>query len=93
MGFEPTQLTLVVLESTPLDHSGKVSSECHGPSYYLKHAAHRNPEHLSYLYCEIIRARVLRIIYVQRANPSKHEFTPNRDLALVAAAAITPARA
>ena len=26
VGFEPTQLTLVELESTPLDHSGKVSS-------------------------------------------------------------------
>ena len=25
VGFEPTQLTLVELESTPLDHSGKVS--------------------------------------------------------------------
>ena len=26
VGFEPTQLALVELESTPLDHSGKVSS-------------------------------------------------------------------
>ena len=25
MGFEPTQLALVELESRPLDHSGKVS--------------------------------------------------------------------
>ena len=25
MGFEPTQLALVELESTPLDHSGKLS--------------------------------------------------------------------
>ena len=25
VGFEPTQLSLVELESTPLDHSGKVS--------------------------------------------------------------------
>ena len=25
MGFEPTQLSLVELESTPLDHSGEVS--------------------------------------------------------------------
>ena len=25
VGFEPTQLVLVELESTPLDHSGKVS--------------------------------------------------------------------
>ena len=31
MGFEPTQLALVELESTPLDHSGKVSGElCSG---------------------------------------------------------------
>ena len=28
VGFEPTQLALVDLESTPLDHSGKVSSAC-----------------------------------------------------------------
>ena len=27
VGFEPTQLALVELESTPLDHSGKVSCE------------------------------------------------------------------
>ena len=27
MGFEPTQLALVELESNPLDHSGKLSSE------------------------------------------------------------------
>ena len=26
VGFEPTQLALVELESTPLDHSGKLSS-------------------------------------------------------------------
>ena len=25
VGFEPTQFTLVELESTPLDHSGKLS--------------------------------------------------------------------
>ena len=25
MGFEPTQIALVELESTPLDHSGKLS--------------------------------------------------------------------
>jgi hypothetical protein len=43
VGFEPTQLALVELESTPLDHSGKVSclstfgsglaslSQAHGP--------------------------------------------------------------
>ena len=31
VGFEPTQLALVELESTPLDHSGKVSvtAVCH----------------------------------------------------------------
>ena len=28
VGFEPTQLALVELESTPLDHSGKLSSAC-----------------------------------------------------------------
>ncbi len=28
VGFEPTQLALVELESTPLDHSGKVSCRC-----------------------------------------------------------------
>jgi hypothetical protein len=27
VGFEPTQLALVELESTPLDHSGKVSTD------------------------------------------------------------------
>mgnify|MGYP006863518049 CR=1 FL=1 len=31
VGFEPTQLALVELESTPLDHSGKVSGDlCSG---------------------------------------------------------------
>ena len=29
VGFEPTQLALVELESTPLDHSGKVSLSQH----------------------------------------------------------------
>ena len=28
VGFEPTQLALVELESTPLDHSGKLSLTC-----------------------------------------------------------------
>lgn len=28
VGFEPTQLALVELESTPLDHSGKLSLQC-----------------------------------------------------------------
>ena len=28
VGFEPTQLALVELESTPLDHSGKLSCRC-----------------------------------------------------------------
>ena len=27
VGFEPTQIALVELESTPLDHSGKVSTD------------------------------------------------------------------
>ncbi len=31
VGFEPTQLALVELESTPLDHSGKVSLVYCGP--------------------------------------------------------------
>ena len=31
VGFEPTQLALVELESTPLDHSGKVSMLPRGP--------------------------------------------------------------
>ena len=36
MGFEPTQLALVELESTPLDHSGKVSGDlCSGVHVYL----------------------------------------------------------
>ena len=29
VGFEPTQLALVELESTPLDHSGKLSWQIH----------------------------------------------------------------
>ena len=28
VGFEPTQLALMELESTPLDHSGKLSMVC-----------------------------------------------------------------
>ena len=28
VGFEPTQLALVDLESTPLDHSDKLSLQC-----------------------------------------------------------------
>ena len=35
VGFEPTQLALVELESTPLDHSGKVSYISWGLSYDL----------------------------------------------------------
>ena len=31
VGFEPTQLVLVELESTPLDHSGKLSMPQSGP--------------------------------------------------------------
>ena len=35
VGFEPTQLALVELESTPLDHSGKVSTYiCNTDSQY-----------------------------------------------------------
>ena len=34
-GFEPTQLALVELESTPLDHSGKVSLVYCGPLFLL----------------------------------------------------------
>ena len=30
LGFEPTQLALAELESTPLDHSGKVSQHAIG---------------------------------------------------------------
>ena len=37
VGFEPTQLALVELESTPLDHSGKVS--------ILFNFGHRRPHH------------------------------------------------
>ena len=37
MGFEPTQLALVELESTPLDHSGKVSD---GMTFGLVHDMH-----------------------------------------------------
>ena len=37
VGFEPTQLALVELESTPLDHSGKVS--------ILFYFGHRGPYH------------------------------------------------
>ena len=37
VGFEPTQLALVELESTPLDHSGKVS--------ILFSFRHREPHH------------------------------------------------
>ena len=33
VGFEPTQLALVELESTPLDHSGKVSLRPHFHTY------------------------------------------------------------
>ena len=36
VGFEPTQLALVELESTPLDHSGKVSWK-YSTSYFKLH--------------------------------------------------------
>ena len=35
VGFEPTQLALVELESTPLDHSGKVSLQFPCPRGYI----------------------------------------------------------
>ena len=35
VGFEPTQLALVELESTPLDHSGKVSMSF-SAAYFLR---------------------------------------------------------
>ena len=35
VGFEPTQLALVELESTPLDHSGKLSSVAGVPICFL----------------------------------------------------------
>lgn len=38
VGFEPTQLALVELGSTPLDHSGKVSShKCSSCSIKINH--------------------------------------------------------
>ena len=37
MGFEPTQLALVELESTPLDHSGKVSGELRPGMHVHRH--------------------------------------------------------
>ena len=36
VGFEPTQLALVELESTPLDHSGKLSLQMSNLALYLK---------------------------------------------------------
>ena len=38
VGFEPTQLALVELESTPLDHSGKVSIPCSTPLIIMRFA-------------------------------------------------------
>ena len=35
VGFEPTQLALVELESTPLDHSGKVSLLAVGQNFAM----------------------------------------------------------
>ena len=43
VGFEPTQLALVELESTPLDHSGKLSThilEAPSNKNWLKDASH-----------------------------------------------------
>ena len=40
VGFEPTQLALVELESTPLDHSSKVSMRAHDNSaFQIAHLA------------------------------------------------------
>ena len=42
VGFEPTQLALVELESTPLDHSGKVSlgtESARKPTHNVQHGA------------------------------------------------------
>ena len=38
VGFEPTQLALVELESTPLDHSGKVSFANNDVSTFIVNA-------------------------------------------------------
>ena len=35
VGFEPTQLALVELESTPLDHSGKLSCQMIAPASHM----------------------------------------------------------
>ena len=40
VGFEPTQLALVELESTPLDHSGKVSFANNDVSTFIVNALH-----------------------------------------------------
>ena len=47
VGFEPTQLAIVELESTPLDHSGKVScAKCWSTAYYrATDGAHRQHVH------------------------------------------------
>ena len=51
VGFEPTQLALVELESTPLDHSGKVSLSCclvglfHASTILLASAVARSSVH------------------------------------------------
>ena len=41
VGFEPTQLALVELESTPLDHSGKVSMLMICDSSAMRFVAHK----------------------------------------------------
>ena len=43
VGFEPTQLALVELESTPLDHSGKVSCYLPGDMKQGQRVADRRP--------------------------------------------------
>ena len=42
VGFEPTQLALVELESTPLDHSGKVSMQALN-NIVTRKASHSRP--------------------------------------------------
>ena len=71
MGFEPTQLALVELESTPLDHSGKLSlsacvlktrtrgCQCYAGGVLFGQAGHVQADRL---YLQIhVRAHILRM--------------------------------
>ena len=49
-GFEPTQLALVELESTPLDHSGKVSLMA---SRYVYHLNTKHRRHATAYVCDV----------------------------------------